>query len=179
MIHAPDGRSASSARSGTYSVPDSVEPESSRPLRYTVTWYPALAEPPPTLHIYAFSPPAPDPATATNITKQTTDTNGKASFAGLADGDYFLLETVAPTGYVKLTDPISVTIDGSSSLTSGLSNDQIKTALSPVSHVANTPGTSLPSTGGIGTTIFYVVGSILVVGAGVILITRRRMTREN
>lgn len=120
-----------------------------------------------------------DPAEAANITKVTTDTAGKASFKGLTDGDYFLLETVAPTGYVKLTNPIAVTIDGSASLTSGLSDDQIKTALSPVSHIANTPGSSLPSTGGIGTTIFYVVGSILVVGAGVVLITRKRMTKEN
>ena len=42
-------------------------------------------------------------------------------------------------------------------------------------HITNRQGTELPSTGGIGTTIFYVVGAILVIGAGVILITRRRM----
>jgi LPXTG-motif cell wall-anchored protein len=41
--------------------------------------------------------------------------------------------------------------------------------------VENHQGTELPSTGGIGTTIFYVVGAILVLGAGVVLITRRRM----
>ena len=41
--------------------------------------------------------------------------------------------------------------------------------------ISNTQGTELPSTGGIGTTIFYVVGAILVIGAGVVLITRRRM----
>ena len=41
--------------------------------------------------------------------------------------------------------------------------------------VENNSGAALPETGGIGTTIFYVVGAILVIGAGVILISRRRM----
>ena len=48
--------------------------------------------------------------------------------------------------------------------------------LSQSSTVTNNAGSTLPTTGGIGTTIFYVVGAILVVGAGVILITRRRMS---
>ena len=41
--------------------------------------------------------------------------------------------------------------------------------------VINEQGTVLPSTGGIGTTIFYIIGAILVIGAGVVLVTRRRM----
>ena len=41
--------------------------------------------------------------------------------------------------------------------------------------IVNTKGTELPSTGGIGTTIFYVIGAILVLGAGILLVTRRRM----
>jgi LPXTG-motif cell wall-anchored protein len=44
--------------------------------------------------------------------------------------------------------------------------------------IINTPGVELPSTGGIGTTIFYVIGAILVIGAGILLVTRRRMTEE-
>ena len=47
-----------------------------------------------------------------------------------------------------------------------------------IAEIPNTEGTSLPSTGGIGTTIFYVVGSILVVAAGILLITKKRMGRE-
>ena len=43
-------------------------------------------------------------------------------------------------------------------------------------EIENKEGTALPSTGGIGTTIFYVLGAILVVGAGVVLVTRRRMS---
>ena len=42
--------------------------------------------------------------------------------------------------------------------------------------IGNTPGTELPSTGGIGTTLFYVIGAILVLGAGILLVTRRRMS---
>ena len=45
-------------------------------------------------------------------------------------------------------------------------------------QVKNNKGTVLPSTGGIGTTIFYVVGAILVIGAGVVLVTRRRMDAQ-
>ena len=45
------------------------------------------------------------------------------------------------------------------------------------SYVINTPGTELPSTGGMGTTIFYLVGAVLVLGAGVVLVTRRRMAQ--
>ena len=53
--------------------------------------------------------------------------------------------------------------------------ETIKTAADNSTFLKNTQGTSLPSTGGIGTTIFYVVGAILVIGAGVVLVTRRRM----
>ena len=45
-------------------------------------------------------------------------------------------------------------------------------------NVVNKSGSTLPETGGIGTTIFYVLGSLLVVGAGVVLITRKRMGKS-
>ena len=49
------------------------------------------------------------------------------------------------------------------------------TNLEQKTTVTNNSGTELPSTGGIGTTIFYIIGAILVIGAGVVLVTRRRM----
>jgi LPXTG-motif cell wall-anchored protein len=61
-------------------------------------------------------------------------------------------------------------------------NDQVETskvernATSSDKELENTKGVELPSTGGMGTTIFYIIGAILVVGAGIVLVTRRRMS---
>ena len=104
-----------------------------------------------------------------NITVVTTDENGEAKFEGLEDGTYELIEVVAPDGYNLLTGPVEVTVSGSDTDTATLSVSKT---------IENNSGTVLPSTGGIGTTIFYVVGSILVVAAGVLLITKKRMSRE-
>jgi len=104
-----------------------------------------------------------------NITVVTTDANGEAKFEGLEDGTYELIEVVAPDGYNLLTDPVEVTVSGS---------DTDIATLSVSKTIENNSGTVLPSTGGIGTTIFYVVGSILVVVAGVLLVTKKRMGRE-
>lgn len=103
---------------------------------------------------------------AKNITVVTTDANGEASFDGLEDGTYELIEIVAPDGYNLLTSPTEVTIAG---------NSEDAGTLTVSSEIGNSSGTVLPSTGGIGTTIFYVVGAILVIGAGVVIVTRRRM----
>ncbi len=72
---------------------------------------------------------------------------------------YKLTELKAPDGYNKLTQAVSVTVN---------------TDNSTVVDVENHSGTELPSTGGIGTTIFYVIGGLLVVGAGVVLVSRRK-----
>ena len=53
-----------------------------------------------------------------------------------------------------------------------------ETALSVTAEVANNTGALLPSTGGVGTTIFYVLGSILVIGAVVLLVTKKRMSMK-
>ena len=58
-------------------------------------------------------------------------------------------------------------------------NDIQWTELECIEHpfpFTNTKGTELPSTGGIGTTIFYTLGGILILGAGVLLVSRKRMT---
>ena len=107
-------------------------------------------------------------------TVATTDAQGFASFDGLKDGSYSLKEIKAPEGYNLLTDIVSVTIDGSSVLT----NENGVTVLTVTAEVENNTGSTLPETGGIGTTIFYAVGGVLVVGAGVLLITRKRMSVE-
>ncbi len=123
----------------------------------------------------------------------TTPASGVLVIKGVEAGTYSLTETVAPNGYNKLTAPVSVTaqetsattttvtkyinengdvVDEKTDVTVTYSNENM--AADPV-FVVNMTGTTLPSTGGIGTTIFYIIGAILVIGAGVVLVTRRRM----
>ena len=94
------------------------------------------------------------------------DYGAVAPFMGLKDGIYTLIEYIVPSGYNKAADS-TFTIAAS---------DYTAANLEQSADVTNKAGSTLPSTGGIGTTIFYVVGAILVVGAGVVLITRRRMS---
>jgi len=111
--------------------------------------------------------------TATTTTMITVKQGTTAQIRGLAAGTYYLTETDTADGYNKLTEDIVVTIaaDGTVSYSGAASG-------SGAVSVENNSGTVLPSTGGIGTTIFYVVGSILVVAAGVLLVTKKRMGRE-
>ena len=104
-----------------------------------------------------------------DATVVTTNKKGEATFGGLADGTYYLVETEAPAGYNPLTEPVEVKVEGSST---------DKTKLSVTANVANSTGTTLPSTGGMGTTIFYVLGSVLVIGAVVLLVTKKRMSTK-
>lgn len=106
----------------------------------------------------------------TAATVMTTNDQGEATFGGLADGTYHLVETEAPAGYNPLTAPVPVTVAGSSTDT---------TKLSVTAEVENKTGTLLPSTGGMGTTVFYVLGAVLVLGAVVLLVTKKRMSDAN
>lgn len=99
-------------------------------------------------------------------TPVTTDETGAASFKGLKDGTYYLVETKAPDGYNLLTEPVQVDVN---------TDEASKVSVSVVSEVANNSGTTLPETGGMGTTVFYTLGGALVLGACVLLITKKRM----
>ena len=110
---------------------------------------------------------------------------GNPVIKGLDDAvDYYLYETKAPAGYNLMTEPVHFVIsasyaaDGSNytSVTVTVGAAAASDTLS--ANVVNKSGSTLPETGGIGTTIFYVLGSLLVVGAGVVLITRKRMSKS-
>ena len=88
-----------------------------------------------------------------------------AAFTGLANGTYTLVEKTVPAGYNKAADQNFTVAE----------HDYTATNLEQTATAINTAGSVLPSTGGIGTTIFYIIGAILVIGAGVVLVTRRRM----
>lgn len=109
------------------------------------------------------------------ITEITTNDKGKFSIQGLKPGDYWLEETAAPKGYNKLTKRIKVHINEAGNY---VINDE--NTGSPISQVEveNKSGTVLPSTGGAGTTMIYLVGAVLVLGSGVVLATKRRVKNK-
>lgn len=128
--------------------------------------------------------------TKTSTIKKDSETNveafvgedGKLTFEGLGAGTYTISEIVTPDGYNSIPD-FTVTIsfnanDKTFSATSSNSTSVSSDGSLLSMIVVNQSGSVLPSTGGIGTTIFYVVGGVLVVGAGVLLITRKRMSVE-
>lgn len=113
-----------------------------------------------------------------------TDENGEIKFTGLAAGEYTLTETKPLEGYNILSEPIKITIgwtapaDDNSACTWTYSDNVDTSGNIATITVENQGGAELPSTGGIGTTIFYVVGGLLVVGAAVLLVTRRKVALE-
>ena len=110
-------------------------------------------------------------------------------FTGLDDGDYVLKETKTPAGYNSIADvKFTVTAEHDilsdnpalTSLSGTAASGEItftadKTAGSLTTNVENKKGSILPSTGSLGTTLLYVIGAALVVGAGVLLVTKKRM----
>ena len=114
----------------------------------------------------------------TEATKLVSDAKGMIEVEGLDADTYYLEETKAPRGYNKLAGHVKVeishtVIDAPAHMTHTLKQDE--TVVEKV-EIENKSGTLLPETGGIGTTIFYVLGSILVIGAVVLLVTRKRMS---
>lgn len=116
---------------------------------------------------------------AANEYKLTTDAEGNIVVKGIAAGAYTLTETDTKAGYNKLENPLTITIgeDGTFSVdgTAGTATGTATKDGKAVVTIENNKGAVLPSTGGMGTTIFYILGTMLVIGAGVVLVTRRRM----
>lgn len=108
-------------------------------------------------------------------------TDGKFEIIGLDHGTYYIKESKAPVGFKKLEAPIEVVIsasheennDGTQAKVTFNSED-MKNSF----NIVNKMGASLPTTGGIGTTIFYVVGAVLMFGAAILLVTKKRMNAE-
>ena len=96
------------------------------------------------------------------VSSVTTDDNGEAVVYGLAYGTYYIVETKAPAGYNLLSYPITITVDA---------NSHTEAA---VVRVANSNTFRLPETGGIGTAIFTLAGSLMMGGAGVMLVNKKR-----
>lgn len=121
-------------------------------------------------------------ADASNAAKVKTPANGNITFEGLDAGTYYLEETKAPVGYNKLTAPITVVIESTLPTAGGDASYTVKygetTAADHVVRVENKAGVELPSTGGIGTTLFYVIGGGLMVAAIVLLVTKKRMENK-
>lgn len=128
----------------------------------------------------------------------TSDDEGNFKIVGLDDGTYTLREIKAPAGYNTIEDitlvvtgttvhgedytdalehtpanaltDLTLTVDDEEPTSGDTSTGIVSTI------VENNSGATLPETGGVGTTIFYIIGAILVIGAGIILVTRRRMS---
>lgn len=105
------------------------------------------------------------------ITEVITPDNGRFTIQGLGAGTYYLTEIQQPAGYNKLSGPVTVVIDENRKVRVGESE------ANPV-KVENKTGTVLPSTGGMGTTMIYLVGAVLVLGSGVVLATKRRVKNK-
>jgi fimbrial isopeptide formation D2 family protein/LPXTG-motif cell wall-anchored protein len=132
-----------------------------------------------------------------NVSSNTTYTDicmeayvksdGTLEFGGLGAGTYTITELVAPSGYNMLDAPIVVDISDTgvtfnapawTATKDGTAIDMDNTATVEF-EIENKEGSPLPSTGGIGTKLFYLFGGILVAGSGILLITKKRMAKEN
>ncbi len=113
----------------------------------------------------------------TEFTTPETPELGKFTLKGLAPGTYYLTETEAPAGYAKLAASIKIVINADGSFVESITAGEENTDTDEV-KVVNQTHAELPGTGGIGTTIFYVVGAVLIIGAIVLLVTRKRMNHS-
>ena len=129
----------------------------------------------------------------------TTPADGVIVVKGVKSGSYEITEFKAPGGYNKLADPVTVTAvktgqtttkttvyldeNGNTTNTQTEKTIEVKVDIANIAATAvvvvNKAGTELPSTGGMGTTLFYVLGGVLVLAAVVLLVTKKRMNDVN
>ncbi len=109
------------------------------------------------------------------VTEITTDKDGEFVLVGLDEGTYKLHETVAPEGYNKLAADIDVNITSEYDEAALSATYKINNSDPATIEVENKTGSLLPETGGIGTTIFYVAGALLMLVAFVVLVSKKRM----
>lgn len=99
---------------------------------------------------------------------------GRIDVEGLKAGTYYLKETKAPDGYNLLKKPVTITIDSEGKIyvdgSGEVNNGDVR--------VQNNSGTLLPNTGGVGTTMIYLIGGVLLLGSGVVLATKRRVKNK-
>ena len=104
---------------------------------------------------------------ANKTSEITTTGSGEFTISGLKEGTYYLKEIEAPKGYNKLTNSLVVVIDKDGKITvNGTASDKVE--------VLNESGQLLPSTGGMGTTLIYLIGGALVLGSGIVLANKKR-----
>ena len=127
------------------------------------------------------------------ILQGTTGADGTINFPGLGEGVYTITEIEAPEGYNRPKDPFTVTItanatkegcawdksleDDNGIAAAGTFNqgDKAGKKSSLPLTVINNPGSTLPSTGGIGTKLFFIFGAVMAIGSGIYLVTKKRM----
>ena len=117
------------------------------------------------------------------VTEAWVDENGIITFEGLGEGTFTITEMEAPEGYNKLTNPITIVIsfnkNGTPKWTATQNGNPMELEGNLFAfEVVNKAGATLPTTGGMGTTLFYVVGAVLVMAAVVLLITKKRVANE-
>ena len=110
----------------------------------------------------------------------TVQADGTVTFKGLGAGEYTITETKTLPGYNTI-EPINFKLTFDAATKTFVSDNESVTVGEDNmldTSIVNQKGSLLPSTGGIGTTIFYVVGAILVIGAGILLVAKKRMSSK-
>lgn len=112
-----------------------------------------------------------------DATELVTDNSGNIKANGLDADTYILTETETLPGYNLLNDTITVVIDENGNETYKMTSTEGKPTDTTIA-IENNAGSQLPTTGGMGTTVLYIAGAALVLGAGITLVVRRRMNSD-